>query len=220
LKRPMELRASPRSWRIVLEAAYPFLVERGVGDLLIFGSQALSVYLRSPLRSKDLDLVSSQIGPEHLEALFNRLSQVRGLEVRSSTIQSRPLEYGVLKTYTIELRVDSKPFFLEVFDKILNGQAPSTLTPQVQRINKWNLDLWVPSLNATVGLRLAFRQPEGISPLNTRRLENLLQENWRKIDLSEVRKILDEWKMIDLVKINLKPIRSRGKIAIVKEILG
>src|SRR5438132_14363786 len=60
LKRPLELRAAPRSWRLVLKTAYPFLAETGVRDLLVFGSQALSVYLKSSLRSKDLDLVSSQ----------------------------------------------------------------------------------------------------------------------------------------------------------------
>ena len=220
MKRPTELRAAPRSWRLVLNAAYPFLAERGVGDLLVFGSQALSVYIKSPLRSKDLDLVSAQVGPEHQDALSTHLSQVKGLEVRSSTVQSRPLERGTLKTYTIELRIDSKPFFLEIFDKILNGQEPLVLAPHVQRIRKWNLDLWVPSLNATIALRLAFRQPEGISPLNSRRLETLLQENWKKIDLSKVKKIVHEWGMSDLVKSNLRPLRRRGKIGLIQELVG
>src|SRR5437899_12922143 len=135
MKRPSEIRTAPRSWLLVLKTAYPFLVNRGVGDLLVFGSQALSVYLKSPLRSKDLDLVSSQIGPEHQEALSKHLPQTQGLEVRSSTIQSRPLQRGTLKTYTIELRVDGKPFFLEIFDKVLDGQAQSVLTPHVEKIH-------------------------------------------------------------------------------------
>jgi hypothetical protein len=217
LKRPLELRAAPRSWRLVLKTAYPFLAERGIGDLLVFGSQALSVYLKTPLRSKDLDLVSSQIGPEHQEALSKHFSQTPGLQVRSSTVQSRPLERGTLKTYTIELRVDQKPFFLEIFDKILNGQDPSILTPHVEKIRLWDLDFWVPSLNATLALRLAFRQPEGISPLNARRLESLLEENWRKIDLSEVRRIIQEWGMRSLVKSNLKPLRKTGKLELLRQ---
>jgi hypothetical protein len=217
LKRPLELRAAPRSWRLVLKTAYPFLVERGVGDLLVFGSQALSVYLKSPLRSKDLDLVSSQVGPEHQEALSKHLSQTQGLNVRSSTVQSRPLQRGTLKTYTTELRVDGKPFFLEIFDKILNGQDPSVLTPRVEKIHRWNLDFWVPSLNATLALRLAFRQPEGISPLNARRLESLLEENWRKIDLSEVRRIIQEWGMSSIVKSNLKPLRKTRKLELLQQ---
>jgi len=217
LKRPLELRAAPRSWRLVLKTAYPFLAERRVGDLLVFGSQALSVYLKSPLRSKDLDLVSSQIGPEHQEALSEHLSQTRGLEVRSSTVQSRPLQRGTLKTYTIELRVDGKPFFLEIFDKVLDGQDPSVLTPYVEKMRRWTLDFWVPSLNATLALRLAFRQPEGISPLNSRRLENLLQENWRKIDLAEVRRLVQEWKMSEVMKSNLKPLRKTGKLGLLRE---
>ena len=217
MKRPLELRTAPRSWRLVLKTAYPFLAERGVSDLLVFGSQALSVYLKSPLRSKDLDLVSSQIGPEHQEALSKHLPQTQGLEVRSSTIQSRPLQRGTLKTYTIELRVDGKPFFLEIFDKVLDGQDPSVLTPHVEKTHRWNLDFWVPSLNATLALRLAFRQPEGISPLNSRRLEDLLQENWRRIDLSEVRRIIQEWEMSEVVKSNLGPLRKTGKLRILRE---
>jgi len=220
LRRPLEIRAAPRSWRLVLTTAYPFLVQRGVGDLLVFGSQALSVYLKSPLRSKDLDLVSSQIGPEHQEALSKDLSQTHGLEVRSSTVQSRPLQRGTLKTYTIELRVDDKPFFLEIFDKVLNGQDPSVLTPHVEKIHMWNLDFWAPSVDATLALRLAFRQPEGISPLNSRRLENLLQENWKKIDLTEVRRIIQEWEMNDVVKSNLRPLRKTGKLGLLRQELA
>ena len=139
------------------------------------------------------------------------------MEVRSSTIQSRPLQRGTLKTYTIELRVDGKPFFLEVFDKVLDGQDPSVLTPHVEKIHRWHLDFWVPSLNATLALRLAFRQPEGISPLNSRRLADLLEENWRRIDLSEVRRIIREWEMSELVKSNLGRLRKTGKLGLLRE---
>jgi hypothetical protein len=113
--------------------------------------------------------------------------------------------------------VDGKPFFLEIFDKILNGQDPSVLTPRVEKIHRWNLDFWVPSLNATLALRLAFRQPEGISPLNARRLESLLEENWRKIDLSEVRRIIQEWGMSSIVKSNLKPLRKTRKLELLQQ---
>ncbi len=105
----------------------------------------------------------------------------------------------------------------EIFDKILDGQDPSVLTPYVEKMRRWTLDFWVPSLNATLALRLAFRQPEGISPLNSRRLENLLQENWRKIDLAEVRRLVQEWKMSEVMKSNLKPLRKTGKLGLLRE---
>ena len=89
MKRRSEIRTAPRDWLLVLKTAYPFLVNLGIRDLLLFGSQALSVYLKSPLRSKDLDFVSSQIGPRHLEALRKHLES-SGLETRNTTVQSKP----------------------------------------------------------------------------------------------------------------------------------
>ena len=186
----------------VLKIAYPFMISRGIGDLLLFGSQALSAYMSSSLRSKDLDLVSSQMGPGHLDALEQHLAQT-GLETRSSTVQSRPLPKGRMITYSVELRLEGKPFFIEIFDKVLDGQNPSVLTPYAQHVHKWDLDLWTPSPNATVALRLCFRPPEGISPLNARRLNNFIQQNRRKIDFQEIKKIIDEWGMEETVKANL-----------------
>ncbi len=36
MKRPVDLRAAPKDWRLVLSVAYPLLRERGAGDLLLF----------------------------------------------------------------------------------------------------------------------------------------------------------------------------------------
>ncbi len=184
MKRPTEIRTAPRDWLLVLKTAYPFLVDQGIGDLLLFGSQALSIYLDSPLRSKDLDLVSPQIGPGHLEALRKHL-ETSGLETRSTTVQSKPLAKARMTVYTVELKLSSKPFFLEIFDKILDGQNPSILTPYAQQARKWNLDLWAPSPNAVVALRLSFRQPEGISRLNAIRLNNFIRQNRTKLDFAK-----------------------------------
>ncbi len=73
MKRPVEIRTPPRDWEKVLKISYPFLREHGIGDLLLYGSQAMSVYMKTPLRSKDLDLVTSQMGPSRLESLRKEL---------------------------------------------------------------------------------------------------------------------------------------------------
>jgi len=202
MKRPVEIRTAPREWLLVLKTAYPFLVELGIGDLLLFGSQALSVYLNSPLRSKDLDLVSSQIGPGHLEPLRKHL-ETSGMETRSTTVQTKPLARSRMTIYTVELRLNAKPFFLEILDKVLDGQNPSILASDAQRVRKWNMELWAPSPNAVVALRLTFRQPEGISRLNATRLNNFIRQNRGKLDFHEVRSMISRWGMDDTVKENL-----------------
>ena len=213
MKRPSEIRTAPRSWLLVLKTAYPFLVDRGIGDLLLFGSQALSVYLKSPLRSKDLDLVSSQIGPRHLEALRKHLES-SGLETRNTTVQSKPLAKARMTIYTVELRLGAKPFFLEIFDRILDGQNPSVLTPHAQRARKWNLDLWAPSPNAVVALRLSFRQPEGISRLNAIRLNSFIQQSRSNLSFDEVKKMIIQWGMEDRVKENLRILHKSHRLRI------
>jgi len=214
--RPAEIRTPPRDWLQVLRIAYPFLADHGIGDPLLFGSQALSVYMTNPLRSKDLDLVSSQVGPRHLEALRAHL-QARGLETKSTTIQSKPLAHAPMTVYTIELRLNKRPFFLEIFDKILDGQNPSILTPHTQRVRKWDLNLWTPSRECVVALRLSFRQPEGISRLNAVRLNTFIKKNSRKLDFEEIRKILQEWKMERLVEQNLTVLHKVHRLHILHE---
>jgi len=214
MKRPREIRTPPRGWLRVLEAAYPFLRDQGLGDLLLFGSQAMSVYLDNPLRSKDLDLVSAQMGPGQLELLRDHLSKMPELEVRSTSVQSRPLSMGDLKTLSIELRLEARPFFLEIFDKILDGRPPSILTAHVQERERWGLHLWVPTPEALVALRLCFRRPEGISRLNAVRLNRFLREEKTRISLPEVRRIITRWQLSTLVQANLDDLYKRHRLRI------
>ncbi len=214
MKRAQEVRSAPRDWLVVLRAVYPFLTSREIGDLLLYGSQALSVYLDNPLRSKDLDLVSSQMGPRHLDALVEHLGGIEMLEIRSSTIQSRPRPLGKLTIYSVELRLEGKPFILEIFDKVLDGQNPSILTPYTQQVHKWKLDLWVPSPDATVALRLSFRQPEGISRLNAERLNSFIKQNRKKLNFHSVREIIRRWGMDELVRSNLETLHKTHRMTI------
>ena len=215
--RPLELRTPPAGWLRVLRAAYPFLREQSLGDLTLFGSQAMSVYMKTALRSKDLDLVSAQMGPRHQDSLRKLLSQTPALEVRSTSVQTKPLPRADMKIYSIELRLEGRPFFLEIFDKILDGSYISQLTPHVQQVQRWDLDLWVPSRNAIVALRLAFRRPEGISRLNGTRLNRFIKENRKKLEFKKIREIIQEWGMAKVVAANLEDLRKRHRMKILHE---
>jgi len=216
MKRPQEVRAPPRDWVKVLRVAYPYLQSReNVSDLVLFGSQALSVYMKSPLRSKDLDLLSGQVGPRQVEGLSEELAELENVEIRTSTVQTRMLGSAKMTTYTIELRIKGKPFFVELFDHILNGQPPSALQPYVQSVKRWNLEIWVPDVEATMALRLSFRQPEGISRFNATRLNRFVQENRKLLRFDRVASILENWKMETLVEKNLIDLHRRNNLRII-----
>jgi predicted nucleotidyltransferase len=216
MKRPEDIRTPPKDWVKVLRVAYPFLRNKEkVGDLVLFGSQALSIYMKSPLRSKDLDLLSEQIGPPEVERLSRELAVLEDVEIKTTTIQTRMFGPRKMTTYGLELRVRGKPFFVELFDRILDGQPPSMLQPYVEPVRRWNLEVWAPDLEATMALRLSFRQPEGISRFNATRLNSFVRENRNSLRFNRVASILKNWKMEVLVEKNLVDLYRRNGLRII-----
>jgi len=177
----------------------------------------MSVYMRNPLRSKDLDLLSSQVSLRQMEALAQRLTELKQVEYRESTVQTRRFDDRRMMTYAIELRVAGKPFFVELFDSILDGRPLSLLQPYVEPRKRWNLEVWAPVREATVALRLAFRQPEGITRLNATRLNSFIRENRRSLDFTLVASILKEWRIEDWVERNLIELCRRHRLRIVND---
>jgi hypothetical protein len=195
--------------------AYPFLRSKErVDDLALFGSQTLSLYMKTPLRSKDLDLLSGQAGPRQIEALSRELGKLKDVEVRAHTVQTRMLNSRKMTTYTIELRIKARPFFVELFDCILDGQPLSILEPYIESVERWGLEIWAPDRDATMALRLSFRQPEGISRLNATRLNAFVQENRNSLRFNRVASILKDWRMEALVEKNLSDLYRRHRLRI------
>ena len=213
MKRPLDIRVAPAEWVRILGVAYPLLREKA-GDLVLFGSQALSIYMRNPLRSKDLDLLSAQVGPTLIEKLSTELAKVPQVEYRSSTTQTRMFGTRRMTTYAVELRVKERPFFVEVFDRILDGQSLGILQPYVELAKRWDLAIWTPDREATIALRLAFRQPEGISRFNATRLNGFITENRRLIRFSRVRSILKVWNIEEWIEKNLIDLYHRNGLRI------
>ena len=215
MKRPKEIRAAPREWIEVLRVAYPFLRNREkIGDLVLFGSQTLSLYMKTPLRSKDLDFLSGQVSLRQVEALSKELTKNEKIESKSTTVQTRMFGPRKMTTYAIELRVGEKPFFVELFDSLLDGRPPAILHPYVEPVERWRLEIWAPDREATMALRLAFRQPEGITRLNAIRLNNFIQENQHLLRFKRVASILREWKMEEWVEKNLIDLYRRNRLRI------
>lgn len=217
MKRPQEIRAAPGEWTTILCVAYPFLRAQGIGDVLLYGSQSMSLYMRNPLRSKDLDLLSGQVGLHQMEMLAERLSEIKHVEYRATTVQTRRFEDRKMTTYAIELRVSGKPFFVELFDSVLDGRPLSILQPYVKPKKRWNLEVWAPTREATVALRLAFRHPEGVTRLNAMRLNRFIRENRRSLDFELVASIVRKWGIEDWVERNLVELYRRNRIRITND---
>lgn len=177
----------------------------------------MSVYMRNPLRSKDLDLLSGQVSFRQVEELAEKLSETEQVEYKTTTVQTRRFDDRKMTTYAIELRLAGKPFFVELFDSILDGRPLSILQPYVEPRKRWNLEVWAPTREATVALRLAFRQPEGITRLNAVRLNSFIRENRRSLDFKLVASILREWGIEDWVERNLIELYRRNRIRIVND---
>lgn len=177
----------------------------------------MSVYMKSPLRSKDLDLLSSQVSFRQMEALVDKLSEIKEVEYRTTTVQTRRFEDRKMTTYAIELRVSGKPFFVEIFDKILDGRPLSILRPYVESTKRWALDFWSPTREAVVVIRLAFRQPEGITRFNATRLNSFIQENRRSLDFKQVGMIIKEWGIENWVENNLMQLYRRNRLRVLSD---
>jgi len=217
LKRPQDIRAAPKEWIALFQAAHRFFWEQKAGDLLLYGSQAMSVYMKNPLRSKDLDLLSSQVSYRQVERLADKLSEIKGVEQKTTSAQARMLKHGKMTTFAIELRVGDKPFFVKLFDKVLDGRPPSILQPHVVPRKQWGLKFWSPTREAVVVLRLAFRQPEGITRFNAIRLNRFIRENQEALRFKLVRAIIKQWGIEGWVEKNLVDLYNRNKIRILND---
>jgi hypothetical protein len=177
----------------------------------------MSLHMKSPLRSKDLDLVSAQVGLRQMEALADSLSSIENVEYKTTTVQTKRFNGRKMTTYAIELRVNRKPFFVELFDRILDGRSLSILEPYVEPRKRWGMEIWLPNREAIVALRLAFRPPEGITRLNALRLNSFIRENRRFLDFKHVLSILREWGVENWVEKNLKDLYRRNKVRVLDD---
>jgi hypothetical protein len=139
---------------------------------------------------------------------------MENVEHRTITVQTKRFNGRKMTTYAIELRVNRRPFFVELFDSVLDGRSPSILRPYVEPRRRWDLEIWLPNREATLALRLAFRPPEGITRLNATRLNSFIQENRRSLSFKKVKSILKEWEIENWVETNLISLYRRHKVRI------
>ena len=201
-------RVPAKIWIEVLKKITPLLAECNVNDVILFGSQAMSVYTERALASKDIDLIASAISINSLERLRNELTP---LASQRPTYDYQVGEYLGRKYPVSHIYLKHRngyPFVLEFFENFL-GYESKRLTPFLTFKEKWGLWLQVPSPEAIIATRLAFRPPERVSPFNASRLNRFIK-HIRRIDWRMVNAFIDAFELRAVVTENLVGLRAKG----------
>jgi predicted nucleotidyltransferase len=200
-------RAPARIWVDVLKRIMPVLAKCDANDVILFGSQAMSVYMERALASKDIDLIVPAISIGSLEKVGEELAQVAG---KKPTYDYQVSDY-LGRRYPIGhiyLTRNGFPFVVEFFQTFL-GYESVRLTAFLALREKWGLWIQTLSPEAVIGTRLAFRPPERITPFNATRLNRLIRTigtiNW-----SEVNTFIDTFELRTIVQENLAELKSKG----------
>jgi len=212
-------RAPAKIWIDVLKKITPVLAECNINDVILFGSQAMSVYIERALASKDIDLIAPGITIKSLERLCDELTQMADqkptydYQVSDYLGRRYPIGHIYLK------HKGGFPFVLEFFQNFL-GYESTRLNPFLALKEKWGLWLQVPSPEAIIGIRLAFRPPERITPFNASRLNRFIR-TLGKVDWAEVNAFIDAFELRAIVTGNLaglgsKQISIRGSSRIIQ----
>jgi hypothetical protein len=203
----MSTRRPPaRIWIDVLKKITPVLTQY-VNDAILFGSQAMSVYMERALASKDIDLIAPGVTMKTLDKICDELTQaatqrpVYDYQVGEYSGRRYPVAHIYLK------HKSGFPFVLEFFENFL-GYKSTRLNPFLKLIEKWELWLQVPTPEAIIGTRLAFRPPERVTPFNASRLNRFIKSR-RTVDWSQVNAFIDTFELRNTVTENLSALRSK-----------
>ncbi len=208
-----QTRSSVTRWKEILIPTYRELINVGVGDVWVFGSQAMSLYMDRPLASKDLDLLASGMSMQILNRLCEILSPLSPQKKPYFSFQNPEHEGTPNPVFSVYL-VDhaGKPFAVELF-QTYNGHDLRELTPYANLVERWDNSFQTLSVEAIIATRLAFRPPDRITPFNAERLNRFVRTVRKKIDWNKVERFAVKFELEDRIAKNLKLLRQR-RIAI------
>jgi hypothetical protein len=195
-------RAPAKLWVGALARVEAALSEGEANDSILFGSQAMSVYLERALPSRDLDLIVPEVGP--------------GVMARVRDALGRPAyEFGIFEYEGRDYPVghfylrypDGTPLVVELFQTFLGFDA-RRLTPYLTFRERWGMRLQVLTPEAVIATRLSFRPPERITPFNAARLSRFVRAMGR-VDWKVVNNFLDDFGLRGVARENLRLLRSK-----------
>ncbi|MDG6903048.1 MAG: hypothetical protein JRM80_13970 [Nitrososphaerota archaeon] len=196
-------RAPAKVWVATLAKVASALSESEANDFVVFGSQAMSVYLERALPSRDLDLVVPGVSPKVLELVRGALGRP---EYDFGVFDYEGRDYPVGHFYL--RHADGTPLVVELFQTFL-GFDPRRLTPYLTFRERWGMRLQVMVPEAVVAARLSFRPPERITPFNAARLSRFVRALGR-VDWQKVGAFLDDFGLAGVALENIRALRAKG----------
>ena len=205
-----ETRSSVARWKEVLVPVYKELTNLGAGDVWVYGSQAMSLYMKRPLTSKDLDLLATGMTIDIAKELCKRLAPLSDLKNPYFTFQNLERENKPNPVFSIYLSSrNERPFAVELF-QTYNGHDLRELTPYVNYLERWKNEFQTLTVEGIIGTRLAFRPPDRISPFNAERLNRFIETVRDKIDWSKVEEFSRNFELQGKISENLKVLSGHG----------
>lgn len=204
-----DTRSSVARWKEILIPTYNELIKLGAGDVCVYGSQAMSLYMKRPLASKDLDLLVSGITMDMVKELCKRLAPLSKGRNPYFDFQNPEHEGKPNPVFSIYLtEQNGKPFAIELF-QTYNGLELRELTPYVTHVTRWKNEFQTLSIEAIIGTRLAFRPPDRITPFNAQRLNLFIETVRDRIDWTTVEEFARKFQLEGKINDNLKALRQR-----------
>ena len=203
-----QTRSSIARWRNILVLSYSKLIELGASDVWVYGSQAMSLYMKRPLASKDLDLLASGTSIAMIKKLSEFLAPVSSNHKKPSW-NYLELEHGDFTNPFFQIYLNAegeRPFIIELF-QTYNGHNLRELTPYSTYVKRWENEFQTLTIEAIIGTRLAFRPPEGISAFNAQRLNSFLKAV--KVDWTQVEQFARTFHLETRIKENLRELGGR-----------
>ena len=158
----------------------------GVGDVWVYGSQAMSLYMKRPLASKALDLLAPGMTLDIVNGLCKSLVLFSKGKNPYFNFQNPEHEGKPNPVFAIYFNEpNEKPFAIELF-QTYNGHDVRKHTPYVAYVKRWKNEFQTLTTEAIIGTRLAFRPPERITSFNAERLNRFIDAERDKIDWSKV----------------------------------
>lgn len=201
-------RSPAKVWIDTYGRTMSVLSKSDANDVILFGSQAMSVYTKRALASKDLDLIVPGITLSILEECCDELAKAAERRPNYDFAVGEYLgrRYPVGHIY---LRHNSGyPLVVEFFQTFL-GYESRMLTHFLTFKEKWGMRAQVLTPEAIIGARLSFRPPERITPFNAMRLSRFIRTMGRRIDWSKVNSFIDAFGLRDVAKENIAELSSK-----------
>jgi hypothetical protein len=195
-------------WREFLVLTYNKLVELGANDVWVYGSQAMSLYMKRPLASKDLDLLASGTTIDMIKRLCESLAALSSNQ-RKPNWNYLELEHEGFTNPVFSIYINAqneRPFVIELF-QTYNGHNLRELTAYSAYVKRWENEFQTLTVEAIVGTRLAFRPPERISTFNAQRLNSFIKAV--KVDWSKVERFANAFHLEERIEENLRGLRRR-----------